>query len=31
MLRENPDDIRLAIIRVNDILYQNRRQTIVEL
>ncbi len=31
MLRENPADIRLAIIRVNDILYQNRRQTIVEL
>ena len=31
MLRENPDDIRLAIIRVNDILYRNRRQTVVDL
>ena len=24
-------DIRLAIIRISDVLYQNRRQTIVEL
>jgi len=31
MLTENPDDIRLAIIRISDVLYQNRRQTIVEL
>ena len=31
MLRESPDDIRLTIIRVNDILYRNRRQTVVDL